>query len=196
MKKYSLITIIFLFSFDAYSKDYLGFDLCGKINLNSISNIAKKKTSEIKIESNVGGVSGHITYDVSGFSILDAPRNIQLRTFDDYLYEIKIFILEGGAKNDALLDVVKAKYGDNSVKTVFTPQNTLLVSTYETKKFDPELELSWKFASHQYDIKNFVYKPNLSYLCKPLNTKLSEKIKIIEKNKKDEQANSAVKSKL
>ena len=195
MKKYSLLTILLFFSLNASSKDYLGFDLCGKIDLNTITTIAKKKITDIKIESNVDGVNNHIAYDLSNFQV-DAPRNIQLRTFNGYLYEIKIFILEGGARKDAILDMVAAKYGDTSVKSVNQPPYDLLVSTYETKKIDPELELSWKFARSKFPTDAENYKKNLSYLCKPLNTKLSEQIKLIEKNKKIDQANSASKNKL
>jgi hypothetical protein len=202
MKNLFTIAVALLCANSANAKEYLGFNLCGKMTAAQIQIVAGDKPLSLR-DFDVPLLEGQTkTPDIKVFEISNYPvgkdfLDLEVKTFKDLVYEIEIDTekAQGYPHPDV---IIENKYGKSIAKrkSLYRIQ-TVFSNIFNTTAFDPNLELTknyreWLYIGGKFDDS----KDYISYLCKPVSKNLKQLINAVEiKKQKDAMKEAQGKSK-
>lgn len=132
VKLLSLVTLIF-FQVPAQSKEYVGVNLCGKVNVQTLTDFYKKSGARVIVEDENSELKTQ-EIEVRGYVIADAPRTININIFEGKGLDIQVTPAEG------LVPILDAKYGTPKLRR--ESFGTFISESFEYKiKDDPGVTL-------------------------------------------------------
>jgi len=183
MKNLFTIAVALLCANSANAKEYLGFNLCGKMTQAQIESAAGNKAVSIR-DFDVPLFEGQSKPpDVKVFEISEYPvgkdfLDLEVKTFKDLVYEIEINVAKVvGFPHPSV--IIENKYGKQFIaerESAYYLQR-VISNVYNTKAFDPNLELTWNQRFPLY-LGDTVYhhKSYISYLCKTVSQNLKQTV--------------------
>lgn len=178
MKNLFAIAIAFMCANSANAKEYLGFNLCGKMTEAQIAKVTDKP-----LTLKEGQISDIKIFEISEYPVGKDFLDVEVKTFKDLVVEIEIDTskVRGYPHPDV---IIENKYGILAERKSTYGFQQVISYSYNTKASDPNLDLTFNIRFPKLVGETIFHgKQYITYLCKPVAANSNQAIKASEVRK-------------